>query len=127
MHIYKRYDSKKRMLSAPLLFFELEDEIRQLKEDPEWTARRRTAVTLVKEPELSVVLVIAQKGATLREHRTESPFTLLVLSGSVRFAAGEDTRTVARNGFVALDKGIPHEVEALEESAFLLTIIEPKH
>ncbi|HVM62691.1 MAG TPA: cupin domain-containing protein [Verrucomicrobiae bacterium] len=127
MHIYKRYDSKKRMLAAPLLFFELEDEIQQLKEDPEWPARQRTAVTLVKEPELSVVLVIAQKGAALREHHTESPVTLQVLSGSVRFVAGDDTRTVARNGFIALDKGIPHEVEALEESAFLLTIIEPKH
>ena len=127
MHIYKRYDSKKRMLSAPLLFFELEDEIRQLKEDPEWTARHRTAVTLVKEPELSVVLVSAQKGATMREHHTDSSFTLLVLSGSVRFGAGNDMRTVARHGFVALDKNVPHEVEALEESAFLLTIIEPKH
>jgi quercetin dioxygenase-like cupin family protein len=62
----------------------------------------------------------------LREHHTESSFTLLVLAGSVRFTAGDDTRTVARHGIVALDKNMLHEVEALEESAFLLTIIEPK-
>jgi len=126
MHVYKRYDSKQRLLSGPVLFCELEDEIAQLKEDPEWQQRHRNAVTLVKEPHLSVVLVVLQKGAKLQEHRAPGPFTIQVLNGAVRVGIDHEIRTVMRNGLVSMEKGIPHDVEALEETALLVTIAEPK-
>jgi quercetin dioxygenase-like cupin family protein len=124
---YKRYDSEKRLLSGPLLFFALEEEIEQLKKDPEWRSRHSNAMTLLKTPPLSVVLVVLQKGATLREHHTDSPITLFVLSGKISFGVGDEKRHVETNGLVTLQKAIPHEVEALEDSAFLLTIVQPKH
>ncbi len=126
MHVYKRFDSEKRLLSGPLLFFELEEEIAQLKKDPEWLSRHRNAVTLVKEPHLSVVLVVLQKGSTLEEHHARGPVTIVVLSGAVRIGMHQETRMVKHSGMVAMEKGIPHNVEALEESALLLTIAEPK-
>jgi quercetin dioxygenase-like cupin family protein len=125
MHTYKRYDSEKRLLSGPLLFFALEEEIEQLKKDPEWRSRHSNAVTLLKTLPLSVVLVVLQKGATLREHHTDSPITVLVLSGKISFGASGQQRHVQRHALVTLDKGIPHDVEALEDSAFLLTIVQP--
>jgi quercetin dioxygenase-like cupin family protein len=42
-----------------------------------------------------------------------------VVSGSVRFSRGEDQRVVSAGELVALDRDIPHRVEASEESAFL--------
>jgi len=126
MHVYRRFDSKRRLLSGPLLFCDLEEEITQLKEDPEWHERRRNAVTLVKEPHLSVVLVVLQKGATLQEHRAPGAFTIIILNGAVRIGTDHETRTVKRNGMVSMEAGIPHDVEALEETALLLTIAEPK-
>ena len=125
MHVYRRYDSEKRLLAGPLLFFNLEEEFVQLKEDPEWRDRHRNAVTLLKEPHLSVVLVGLQKGAALREHKAQGPLTLYVLAGAVRVGTGHEARTVQRQGLVSLEKNVPHEVEALEESAVLLTIAEP--
>jgi quercetin dioxygenase-like cupin family protein len=126
MHVYKRYDSMKRQLSGPLLFHDLDEEITQLKEDPEWHERHRNAVTLAKESHLSVVLVVLEKGATLQEHSAPGAFTVVVLNGAIRFGANNQTRTVKRNGMVSMEKGIPHDVQALEESALLLTISEPK-
>ncbi|HUJ12058.1 MAG TPA: cupin domain-containing protein [Verrucomicrobiae bacterium] len=126
MHIYKRYDSKRRLLSGPLLFCDLEEEIAQLKEDPEWHERHRNAVTLVKEPHLSVVLVALREGATLQEHRAPGAFTIVVLDGAVRLGIDNETRTVKRGGLVSMEKDIPHDVEALEETALLLTIAGPK-
>jgi hypothetical protein len=84
MHVYKRYDSEKRRLSGPLLFFNLEEEFIQLKEYPEWSARHRNAVTLLKVPHLSVVLMGLQKGAALSKHKAQGPVTICVLIGAVR-------------------------------------------
>lgn len=126
MHVYKRYDSQKRMLAGPVLFFDLKDELAQLKEDPEWHQRHRNAVTLVKEPHLSVVLVALQKGTRLEPHKTQGPFTLHVINGSVRMQLEKETRMIKPGELIAIEQDIAHEVEALEESAMLLTIAEPK-
>ncbi len=126
MHVYKRYDSETRLLAGPVLYFNLEDELAQLHEDPEWGARHRNAVTLLKEPHLSVVLVALQKGERLSEHKTSGPFTLQVVKGTVRVGVDHEARTVSTRGLVAMEQGVPHEVTALEDSAVLLTIAEPK-
>ncbi len=126
MHVYKRYDSNKRLLSGPTLFFDVKEELAQLKEDPEWQQRHRNAVTLLKEPHLSVVLVALQKGAALQEHRTQGAVTIQVLSGSVRVGVDKTPRTVKSHGLVSFEKNVRHEIEALEESALLVTIAEPK-
>ncbi len=126
MHVYKRYDSQKRWLAGPVLFFNLKDELAQLKEDPEWHERHRNAVTLVKEPHLSVVLVALQKGGRLEPHKTQGPFTLQVIGGAVRVRLDKETRMVKTGELMSIEPAIAHEVEALDESAVLLTIAEPK-
>jgi quercetin dioxygenase-like cupin family protein len=126
MHVYKRYDSEKRRLAGPLLFFNLDEEFTQLKEDPEWSARHRNAVTLLKEPHLSVVLVGLQKGAALSKHKAQGPVTICVLIGAVSIKTEHESRTLHSHGMLSLERDIPHEVEALEESAVLVTIAEPK-
>jgi quercetin dioxygenase-like cupin family protein len=70
-------------------------------------------------------LVTLRKGASLQEHHVKGPITLFVLSGTIRFIAGEQKCNLQSKDLVTLDKAIPHDVEALEDSAFLLTIVQP--
>jgi len=118
-------ESKGRVLEAPLMAFSIADEIERLKQGTQWATGSRNATTLAKTPQLRIVLVIVRKGATMHEHQVEGPITLFVLSGAIRFTAGGEDRLVRANGLLALDKAIPHDLEALEEGAFLLTIMQP--
>ena len=61
----------------------------------------------------------------LPEHKTEGRISVHVLSGHIRLRAAGRTFTLRSGGLLALDHEIPHDVEALEESAFLLTIAWP--
>ncbi len=116
---------EKRVVAAPMLSLALDDEIERLKKEPEWLSGDRNSATLVKTSHLSVVLVLLRKGATMCGHEVEGPITVFALSGSIRFGAGQDTRVLKSRDLLSLDKEIPHDVEALEDSAFLLTVLRP--
>jgi len=122
----KRENLKDRMLKAPLLNFSIDKEIEKLKKESAWINGDRNAVTLQKDSNLRVVLITLRKGVTLHEHKVEGPITLFVLSGKINFIAGEEKINAKSNGFIVLDKAIPHDVEALEDSSFILTIIQSK-
>jgi quercetin dioxygenase-like cupin family protein len=59
------------------------------------------------------------------EHNSEGPISIHVLSGHVQLRAAGRTFNLRSGGVLALDRGLPHDVHALEESAFLLTIASP--
>ncbi|HED06314.1 MAG TPA: hypothetical protein ENI61_06495 [Ignavibacteria bacterium] len=123
---HQRPGLREKPLKAPLLSFSIEKEIEELQKEPAWKKGDRNAVTLQKDPNLRVVLISLHKGVTLHEHKVEGPITLFVLSGKINFIAGEDKVSAKSNGLIVLDKAIPHDVEALEDTAFILTIIQPK-
>lgn len=50
--------------------------------------------------------------------------TLSVLSGSIRFRSAETVSEVKAGQLVVLESVLAHEVEALTESALLLTLAE---
>ncbi len=115
----------KRPLAAPLLSFSLAEEVDRLRKEPEWEERTRNSITLVKTPDLSVVLVALRNGGSICGHEVEGPITLLVLSGAIRFRAGESSKTLKTTEMASVGKAVPHDVKALEDSAFLLTIANP--
>ncbi|MGH7781402.1 MAG: cupin domain-containing protein [Candidatus Binataceae bacterium] len=97
------------------------DEARHLKAKPEWQAQDRLAISLVKDDALNVLLMVLKEGAHLAEHRTKGPIVVQVVSGRIRFLAGGKKATLAAGSIVALDRGVAHSLESLEESAVLLT------
>ena len=122
----QRGSLKGRVLKAPLLNFSIEEKITQLKKETAWINGDRNAVTLQKNSNIRVVLISLRKGATLHEHKVEGPITLFMLSGKINFIAGEENVNAKSNGFIVLEKAIPHDVEALEDTTFILTIIQQK-
>jgi len=122
----QRGSLKGRTLKTPMLNFSIDKEIAQLKKETAWINGDRNAVTLQKNSNLRVVLISLRKGATLHEHKVEGPITLFVLSGRMNFIAREEKIIVGNNEFIVLEKATPHDVEALEDTTFILTIIQTK-
>lgn len=120
----ERPNLSERTVKAPLLSFLMSDEIDKLKKEKAWLNGDRNAVTLQKNSNLRVVLITLHKGTSLHEHTVEGPITLFVISGKINFIAGEEKVQAESNGFIVLEKAIPHDVEALEDTTFILTIIQ---
>ena len=120
----QRGSLKGRTLKTPMLNFSIDKEIAQLKKETAWINGDRNAVTLQKNSNLRVVLISLRKGATLHEHKVEGPITLFVLFGRMNFIAREEKIIVGNNEFIVLEKATPHDVEALEDTTFILTIVQ---
>jgi quercetin dioxygenase-like cupin family protein len=111
-----------RPVAVPLLHLRLADELGRLRQESTWRTSGRNAITLTKEPTLRLVLLLLGKGTTMPEHQTAGPLTLQVLSGLVAFRAGDRAKEVGPGELIVLESAIGHEIEALEESAVLLTL-----
>ena len=69
-----------------------------------------------------MVLMLLGKGTKISEHQAAGPLTFHVLSGSVTFRAGDRAEALGPGELIVLESTVAHEVEALEESACLLTL-----
>jgi quercetin dioxygenase-like cupin family protein len=111
-----------RPVAAPLLHVRTAELLERLRQESTWRTSGRNAITLSKEPTLRLVLMLLGKGTTMTEHQAAGPLTLHVLSGSVSFRAGDRAETVGSGELIVLESAVAHAVEALEESACLLTL-----
>jgi quercetin dioxygenase-like cupin family protein len=111
-------------MAAPYLEFDLNAELRQLRQEPEWHTGQN-AKTLVKYDNLRVVLIALKARARVPGHQTEGRISIQTIVGQIHVRAEGRTFYLPVGGLLALDRGLPHEVEAVEESAFLLTIAWP--
>jgi quercetin dioxygenase-like cupin family protein len=111
-----------RPVTVPLLHVRLAEQLERFKQESTWRTSGHDAITLTKEPALRLVLMLFSKGTKLPEHKAAGPLVLHVLSGSVIFRTGSRTETVGVGELIVLEAAIEHEVEAVEESACLLTL-----
>jgi quercetin dioxygenase-like cupin family protein len=114
-----------RPAAVPLFHVRIGGELERLRQEPTWRQRGHNPITLIKQPALGVILMLLGHGSKMYEHQAAGPMTLQVLSGSVRFQAAGQTLTLGPGEVVMLESAIEHEVEALEESACLLTMVNP--
>lgn len=84
--------------------------------------RGRRAETLVKRPDLRVVLVTMRAGAELREHDAPGTITVQPLQGLFAFSTGDEEREIAPGDLISLAAGVRHAVRAIDDGAFLLTL-----
>jgi quercetin dioxygenase-like cupin family protein len=114
-----------RVLNQSKMIFNVRDEFREMKAGDQWKSSRRGAKTLVKNDALRIVLVALSSGMRLDEHKAEGAITVSVAEGSVRFTASGEETVLATGALLTLASGIPHAVEALEESALVVTVVQP--
>lgn len=109
---------------GPFMEFDLTAEIHRLHGETTWSTGHN-ARTLIKYDDLRVVLTTLQACARVPPHKTEGRLSIHVLSGHLQVKASERTFRLRPGGLLALDAGVLHDIEALEESAFLLTLVWP--
>ena len=111
-------------LAAPMLAFDLADETARLHTDQAWQ-RGHSAKTLVKEPDFRIVLIALRAGGRLERHQAAGRISVQTLAGHLRLHTPEEIVDLPLGRLVSLERDVPHDVEALEESALLLTIAWP--
>jgi quercetin dioxygenase-like cupin family protein len=113
-------------LAAAYLEFDLAREIEQLHSEPKWSTGQN-AKTLLKYDDFRVVLMVLRAHTRVPTHQTDGRISLQTIRGHMQVRAAGRTFDLPVGGLLALDRGLPHDVEALEESVLLLTIAWPVH
>ena len=109
-------------LAEPLLQIDLKRELQQLRREDSWQRETgRSSKTLAKYPDFRIVLILMKSGTRMRQHRADGRVSIQQLEGQVCVHLA-DRKVNVSAGHLVLDCGVLHDVEALEESAFLLTI-----
>lgn len=106
----------------------INDELEKLNDAPSLQlAAGRSSETIVKYPEFRIVLVRMKHGSYMSHHRAEGPISVHTVLGKIRVHLPDDRmEELAPGDLLALERGLEHDVEALEDCAFLLTIAWPE-
>jgi quercetin dioxygenase-like cupin family protein len=110
---------------SPSLSFDLQGELHRLRtEDHPWQAGRNAKI-LVKYPDFRILLIGLRAGTQWAEHHAAGSISVQTISGHILIRAAGRTFDLPEGQLLALERDVPHDVEALAESAILLTIAWP--
>ena len=120
------HESIKGTLSGPLLQFDLGGELEELHRNESWLqATGRSSKALVKHRDLRIVLIAMKANTRMHEHTAAGRISVHSLNGHIRLHLPERVVDLPAGHLLALDQCVPHDVEASEDSAFLLTLSWP--
>jgi quercetin dioxygenase-like cupin family protein len=111
-----------RPLDRPLSTFNIGKALVDLKTEEAFTREGRNAIILHKEDGLKVVLMAMREGNCIQSHKAQTPITVHLLEGSVQFNTEKESLRLGRGDLLTLRAGVAHDVKALEDSAFILTL-----
>ncbi|HTE85597.1 MAG TPA: hypothetical protein VK821_12780, partial [Dehalococcoidia bacterium] len=112
-------------VAAPVMPFDLAAELESLHRERSWTAGERNGKTLVSEPDFRVVLIAMHAGTRLTEHEADARLCMQTVEGHLRIQLPGRVVDLPATHLLALERNVPHEVEAIEDSALLLTLAWP--
>ena len=74
-----------------------------------------------------MVLTVLKSSAQLHEHKAAGRISVQAVAGHIRMHVQDKVFDLPAGHLLALERALPHDVEALEDSAFLLTIAWPEN
>lgn len=86
--------------------FDLAREIEAIRHDKALGVKAHTAVTLVKEPDLRLVLLVMKAGARLHEHKADASVSIQALEGLVRFRVSERSIDLPKGSLITLARSV---------------------
>lgn len=111
-----------RALNQEMLTFDTDALISQIKSEEAWTKSDRNSLTIFKNDTLCMVIVGLHPEAAMKKHSATGAITVQVLQGDIIFETLNQKSELTRGKMIALPAGIPHQVYAVKESFFLLTL-----
>lgn len=111
-------------LSAMVISKNLWYEIEKLKTASAWQLPAgRSSETIANYPDFKIVLLLMKAGTHMPKHHADGRISVYVIQGRIRMNLLEvESTEMGAGDLLTLDRGIEHEIESFEESAFLLTI-----
>lgn len=106
------------------LDFDISHEIEQLYGCGTWQngiSRKQ----LVRFPDFHVSLTAMRANTRIGLHLNSGRISVQTVDGHLRMQAGSQAFDLPKGKLMVLDRAIPHAVEALADSAFLLTVAQP--
>jgi len=110
-------------LDQPLLQSNLSAEIENLRLADSWQrGTGRSSKTLLNSPACGILLIAMKQNTETKEHRVDGRITIHTLVGHIRLRLPDQIVEVSAGHLLMLDRGITHDVHAVDESVFLLTM-----
>jgi len=106
--------------------FDLKQEMTDAQSKKPWTAGHY-AKTLFKKEDFRTVLIAMEPKARMNEHHADGTLSLQALKGEIQVSVRGKSQDLSEGSLLTLSASIPHEVEAVTDSAFLLTISWPSN
>jgi len=110
-----------RVIDAPFVFADINDYIRQLKEENAWQKNDRNGITLFKTEHYSMVLVCLHEKAVFENNEVNGIFTLQVVEGKIRVITAEGDIDMQTGSIVNFHPNIDHTIEATDDAVILLS------
>jgi len=113
-------------LARPTARFDLREEIGKLSQTASWRKTGQNAKELVKYPDLRISLILLRPSKRIQGHEADARISIQTIDGKIRLHLPDETVELAAGQMSTLERGVTHDVEAEQESAFLLTIAWPE-
>jgi quercetin dioxygenase-like cupin family protein len=110
---------------VPGLDLDISHEIEQLYHCGKWqngTSRKQ----LIRFSDFHISLTAMKADARIGLHMNSGRISVQTVEGHIRMHAGSQTFDLPKGRVLVLDRSVPHDVEALTDSAFLLTVAQPE-
>lgn len=94
----------------------------ELRKEDSYQTIGHMARTLVRTRDLRVVMIAARAGSRLAEHQANETVAIHVVSGAFRLNLPTGGVELRSGQLLALEPGLRHDVETVEEGALVLTL-----
>jgi len=111
-----------RSLTEPMMLFDLQPHIRELRQDESFVRTGRLGRTLARSGRLRLVLVVLRADVEIGTHHADSPMTIQVVAGRLGFSVDGKDYELHEGQVLFFGPGDAHEIRALEDSSLLLTL-----
>jgi len=111
-----------RPLADPMMTFRLESILQELRAEEAYGRSGRAARTLAKSGRMRITLVAMATGNVIGTHQADSPITLHVLQGHIRFKTNGQEHEMSAGELLFFGPGDADDVRATDETALLITI-----
>ena len=112
-----------RVLDAPYVFMDINDFIKQLKDEEAWEKNDRNGITIFKTDNLTTVLTCLHKDASIKDNTVDGLFQVQVLDGKARITTDDGDIEMKEGEMITFHPNVRHSIEALKKSTLLLQTI----
>ncbi len=113
-----------RALDAGVLLIDLPSFCEQIKKEKTWKENDRNSIAVFKTDKMRIVLVAMHKDAEMHTKHPENILSLQVIEGTIKLSTKQKSVEITKGQLLALHEQVDYSLHALEETAFLLTIVE---